>query len=154
MGDPPVVATLSVWKNPQFDTDISGCAVRRGSGVRDELVPVSVRRPVRGMGALPAIRLLRQSMRLGFLTSLTAFFVLGCTVLIDQWIAGQVSAIFMLGTALLLAGLCTGLFAAVAAMGLALSMLFDAGTENQMPTPQQRSDNEISRNDARPLVEM
>jgi hypothetical protein len=48
---------------------------------------------------------------------------LGCTVLIDQWIAGRVSATFMLGTALVLAGLCTGLFAVVAAMGLALSMI-------------------------------
>jgi hypothetical protein len=65
---------------------------------------------------------------------------LGCTVLIDQWIAGRVSATFMLGTALVLAGLCTGLFAVVAAMGLALSMLFDghdAGTVNQMPIPPQ-----------------
>jgi hypothetical protein len=95
-------------------------------------------------------------MRLGFLASLTAFFVLGCTVLVDQWIAGQVTAIFMLGTALLLAGLCTGLFATVAAMGLALSMFFDghdAATENQT-TPQQRSESEPSPNDARPLVEM
>jgi hypothetical protein len=96
-------------------------------------------------------------MRLGFLTSLTVFFVLGCTVLIDQWIAGQVSATFMLGTALLLAGLCTGLFAAVAAIGLALSMLFDdhnAGTEHRMPISQQQPDSEPVRNDARPLVEM
>jgi len=89
-------------------------------------------------------------MRLGFLTSLTAFFVLCCTVLIDQWIAGQVSAIFMLGTALLLAGLCTGLFAAVAGTGLALSMLFNGhngGTENQTPIRQQQSDSEVGRND-------
>jgi len=85
-------------------------------------------------------------MRLGFLTSLTAFFVLGCTVLIDQWIAGQVSAIFMLGTALLLAGLCTGLFAAVVALGLVLSMLFDrhnAHTENQMPVTFPESENSM-----------
>jgi hypothetical protein len=95
------------------------------SGVRDKLVPMSATRPVHGLRALPAIRLLRQSVRLGFLTSLTAFCVLGCTILIDQWIAGQVSATFILGTALLPAGLCTGLFAAVAAIGLAISMLFE-----------------------------
>lgn len=76
--------------------------------------------------------------------------------MIDQWIAGQVTAVFMLGTALVLAGVCTALFAAVAGMGLALSMLFDGHNgqaENQMPISQ-RSDGEPSRNDPGPLVEM
>jgi hypothetical protein len=117
---------------------------------------VSALKSVRGLGAIAAIGLLRQSMRLGFVTALTAFFVLACTVLIDQWIAGQVSMLFMLGTALLLAGLCTGLFAAVAGIGLALSMLFDGhngGSENHTPTPQQQPDSEVSHNDARPVVE-
>jgi hypothetical protein len=154
----PFVATVSVRKtrNPMLTYQLVPLAAQ--SSVRDEFgASVSARRPIHGLGALQAIRLLRQFMRVGFLISLTAFFVLGCTVLIDQWIAGQVSVTFMLGTALLLAGLCTGLFAAVAAMGLALSMFFDghdAGTENQMPIPQQRSDSEPSRNDARPVVEM
>jgi hypothetical protein len=116
---------------------------------------VSAKKLLHELGDLPAPGLLRQSTRLGFLTSLTAFFVLACTVLIDQWIAGRVTAMFMLGTALLLAGLCTGLFAAVAGMGLALSILFDGhkgGTENQPIRPQQ-SDSEPSRSDAGPLVE-
>jgi hypothetical protein len=111
------------------------------SGVRDELVPMSATRPVHGLRALPAIRLLRQSVRLGFLTSLTAFCVLGCTILIDQWIAGQVSATFMLGTALLLAGLCTGLFAAVAAIGLAISMLFEDENAGMMRGVNSRTKN-------------
>ena len=63
-------------------------------------------------------------MRLGSLLSLATFVVLGGAILIDQWIAGQVSASFMVGTAFLLAGLCTGLLGAIAAVGLAISMLF------------------------------
>jgi hypothetical protein len=117
---------------------------------------VSVREPAR-LADLLAVRLLRGSIRFGFFVSVIAFFVLGSTVLIDQWIAGQVSAIFLVGTALLLAGFCTGLFAAVAAVGLVLSMFFNdhsARTENQMPIPQERSDDEVSPNDAGRLVEM
>jgi hypothetical protein len=94
-------------------------------------------------------------MRLGLFASVIAFLILSCAVLIDQWIAGQVTAVFILGTALVLAGVCTALFAAVAGMGLALSMLFDGHngqTENQMPISQ-RSDSEPSHNDAGPVVE-
>ena len=112
---------------------------------------MSAREPAQ-LGDVPAVRLLRRSTRLGFLASIIAFFILGCTVLIDQWIAGQVTAMFILGTALVLAGLCAGLFAVVAGTGLALSMLFDAhnvGTENQLPTTQQRSERQSSSNEAR-----
>jgi hypothetical protein len=116
---------------------------------------VSVPGSVHKLGAFLAIGLLRQSMRLGFVTALTAFFLLACSVLIDQWIAGQVSMIFLLGTALLLAGLCTGLFAAVAGIGLALSMLFDGdrgGPKSQMPD--QQPDNEPNSDEPSPLAKM
>jgi len=80
-------------------------------------------------------------MRLGSLLSLATFVVLGGGILIDQWIAGHVSARFMIGTAFLLAGLCTGLFGAIAAVGLAISMLFgddDAGDRKRKTVAQSR----------------
>ena len=70
----------------------------------------------------PARQARRIFIRLSALISILAFFVLGSTVLLDQWIIGGVSAGFILGTAILIAGLCTGLFAVMAAIGLMISV--------------------------------
>ena len=88
------------------------------------------RRPVHALRNLPENTARQRSMRLGSLLSLATFVVLGGAIVIDQWIAGRVSASSMISTAFLLAGLCTGLFGAIAAVGLAISTLFgddDAG---------------------------
>jgi hypothetical protein len=69
----------------------------------------------------PARQTRRIFMRLGVVTSVLAFCILGSTVLLDQWIIGYASAGFILGTAILIAGLCTGLFAVLVAIGLAIS---------------------------------
>ena len=71
---------------------------------------------------LPPARLARRIfIRLSALIAILAFFVLGSTVLLDQWIIGRASAGFILGTAVLIAGMCTGLFAVIAAIGLMIS---------------------------------
>ena len=71
------------------------------------------------MNALsPARRARRALMRFSLLISVLAFFVVGGTVLLDQWIMGHASAGFILGTAILIAGICVGLFAIIAAIGL------------------------------------
>ena len=70
----------------------------------------------------PARQARRIFLRLSALVALLAFFLLGSTVLLDQWIIGRASAAFILGTALLIAGLCTGLFAVIAAIGLMISV--------------------------------
>ena len=72
----------------------------------------------------PATRVRRASMRLGVLISALVFFLFGGTVLLDQWLDGQVGTGFMLGTALMIAGLCIGLFAIIVALGSAISMAF------------------------------
>jgi hypothetical protein len=71
----------------------------------------------------PARRLRRAFIHVSFVISLLAFFLVGGSILLDQWIAGQASARFILGTAILTAGACVGLFAVTAAIGLAASML-------------------------------
>ena len=70
----------------------------------------------------PARQARRILVRLSALIAILAFFVLGSTVLLDQWIIGRASAGFILGTALLIAGMCTGLFAVIAGIGLMLSV--------------------------------
>ena len=69
----------------------------------------------------PARQTRRIFLRLSAAISILAFLLLGCTVLLDQWIIGRASAGFILGTAILIAGLCTGLFAVIAAIGLMIS---------------------------------
>src|SRR5262245_4491855 len=70
----------------------------------------------------PARQARRVFIRLSAAISVLAFFVLGSTILLDQWIIGRASAGFILGTAILIAGLCTGLFAVIAAIGLMISV--------------------------------
>jgi hypothetical protein len=62
-------------------------------------------------------------MRLSLLISVVAFFVVGGTILLDQWIAGLASGRFILGTAILNAGVCIGLFAIISAIGSAISIV-------------------------------
>jgi len=71
----------------------------------------------------PAQRTRRAFLQLSILVSVVAFFTMGTTVLLDQWIIGHASARFILGTALLIAGGCVGLFAIIAAIGLAVSIM-------------------------------
>jgi hypothetical protein len=63
-------------------------------------------------------------LRLSLLISVLAFFVLGGSVLLDQWIMGLAGAGFIFGTWMVIAGLCLGLFAIVAAIGLGISAAF------------------------------
>jgi hypothetical protein len=60
-------------------------------------------------------------MRLGLVTAVLAFLVVGSDVLLDQWITGYASVEFILGTAALIAGICIGLFAIIGALGLAIA---------------------------------
>jgi hypothetical protein len=72
----------------------------------------------------PARRVRRMFMRFSLLISVVAFFVVGSTVLLDQWLEGQASARFMFGTALVIMGACIGVFAIIAGIGLAISTVF------------------------------
>jgi hypothetical protein len=63
-------------------------------------------------------------LRLSLLISVLAFFFLGSSVLLDQWIMGLAGAGFIFGTWMVIAGLCLGLFAIVASIGLGISAAF------------------------------
>jgi hypothetical protein len=79
-----------------------------------------------------ADRVRRTFIRFSFLVSVCTFVMLAGTDLVDQWIAGHISARFMLGTAFLIAGVCAGLFGIIAAIGLAVSVAFnDEAPPNQ-----------------------
>jgi hypothetical protein len=62
----------------------------------------------------------RAFMRGSFVISLLVFFVVGGSILLDQWIAGYANARFILGTAILAAGASLGLFAIGSAIGLVI----------------------------------
>ena len=66
-------------------------------------------------------------LRLSLLISVLAFFFLGGSVLLDQWIMGLAGAGFIFGTWMVIAGFCLGLFAIVAAIGLGISVTFRDG---------------------------
>jgi hypothetical protein len=72
----------------------------------------------------PANRVRRTFIRLGLCVSASVFTFFAGTGLIDQWIAGYMTARFMLGTALVIAGACAGLFVIVAGVGLAVSFAY------------------------------
>jgi hypothetical protein len=82
-------------------------------------------------GLSPARRVRRAFLRLGLLTAITAFCLIGGLVLFDQWAEGYASGVFMLGTALLIIGGCIGLFSIILAIGLLISIAF-----NDAPPPQ------------------
>ena len=63
-------------------------------------------------------------LRLSLLISILAFFFLGGSVLLDQWIMGLAGAGFIFGTWMIIVGLCLGVFAIVAAIGLGISAAF------------------------------
>ena len=60
------------------------------------------------MSTLVAHRVGRASIRIGSITAMLTFVILGGGDLLVQWIAGYASPAFMLGTLLINAGLCTG----------------------------------------------
>ena len=73
------------------------------------------------MSTLVAHRVRHASIRIGSITAMLTFVILGGGDLFVQWIAGYASPAFMLGTLLINAGLCLGIFVIIAGIGWALS---------------------------------
>jgi hypothetical protein len=82
----------------------------------------------------PASRVRRAFLRAGILVSALAFFLVGGSMVCDQWIAGYASAGFIIGTALLNAGASLALFAVLAGIGSAISIAFS----DEAPPPRQQ----------------
>jgi len=96
------------------------------------------------MNALsPAGRARRVSLRMSLLISCLVFFILGSSVLLDQWIMGHASAGFIFGTAAVIAGVCVGLFAIIATIGFAVS----AGFRDELKTPRKVSKDGSKKDD-------
>jgi hypothetical protein len=70
-------------------------------------------------------------LRLSLLISVLAFFFIGGSVILDQWIMGLAGAGFIFGTWMVIAGFSLGLFAIISAIGLGISSAFRDGPKQQ-----------------------